>query len=638
MKWISKAKFALVAVLLTTAVVVLAQPQTWRINLTNVDIKQFITQVAQITGKTFVIDPRIKGNVTVVSTASLDKDGVYELFLSVLRVHNFGASPAGNIIRIVQNTVVKQSGGARGELSELPAEEIVTRVISAQNVDSAELVKILRPMVPQYAALAAVAHPNVVIISDHVDNIQRLMRIIGQIDVANEDEFVMRPLLHAWVGSVVAILEKVAPDAIGRNATGPQSIRVIANERNNSLILRGKPRPVAAVMELIDKLDLPATTTGATRVIYLAHADAVKVAEILNGLVSDQPGGEDSAPQETSIQADESLNAIVVRSDPSTMNEILDIVGKLDVRRTQVLIEAAIAEISIDDLFALGVEMAAVDARGQSVPAVTTTLSGIIGALLGNAIPEDDGDGTDGIGLIRGAISPTIAVAKLDADGISFAAVLNALATNAAADLLSSPSVLTLDNQEARILVGQEVPFRTGSFTTTSDGASNPFTTIQRENVGIELTVTPHVHEGSAVRLEVHSLVESVLDTGLAIGEAGAADLITNKREIETTILVDDGQTIVLGGLIQDDIREVRKKVPLLGDIPLLGYLFRNTSITRSKRNLLVFLRPTVIRTEQDVQRTTQRMYERIWEVQIESRGTAKTQTVDDLYEGRTEE
>jgi len=618
--------FLFVGITLSMAGMVCAQEQTWKINIKNADIREFVAQVAEITGKTFVIDPRLKGDITVISSTSMDTDAIYALFLSVLRVHNFTASPSGNVIRIQQTATGKQTPGPGGSLANVAPEELVTRVIAAQNVESSELVKILRPLMPQYGGLAAVAKPNVVIVSDHADNIIRLMRIIEQIDIADEEDIVVVPLKEAWVGTMVALLEKVAPDQLGRNSTGPQRIQIIANERNNSLVIRGKPKPIAEILKLIDKLDQPATTIGATQVIYLKHADAIKVTEILNGLISDRPATDESGASSTSIQADESLNAIIVRSDPGTMNEILGILDYLDVRRTQVVIEAAIVEVTLSDTSAIGVEMAAVDESGNSVPLVTTTLDGVINALLGSII-GDDGE-LDVLTGLASLSSPTFAVAKINPGGISFAAIVRALATSSDANLLSSPYIQTLDNQEAKIVVGNEVPFRTGSFTTTGDGSSNPFTTIQREDVGLQLTVTPHVHEGSSVRLEILLEITSVVDT--PIGDDGFSDVVTSKRTIETTILAEDRQTIVLGGLIQDDITDTDKRVPLLGDIPLLGRLFRSTTKSHTKRNLLIFLRPTVIRTKEDADAITDQKYRGIWEVEI----TSTDANPDQLFQG----
>ena len=612
--------------------------QTWKINLKNADIREFITQVSTITGTTFVVDPRVKGNVTVVSDRNLDTDAVYALFLSVLRVHGFGASRTGDVVRIVQSATVKQSGAPVNDDDASLTEEVVTRVISARNVAAAELVKILRPMIPQYGHIAAVPQANVVIISDHADNIGRLLTIIRQVDVADEDEVVVIALEQAWVGSVVAILEQVAPDQIGKSAEGPQRVLVIGNDRNNTLVLRGKSAPIAEVRSLIEQLDQPATSSGSTRVFQLNHSDATRTAEILNGILIEPRGRSDNTKSENiSIQADMSLNAIVVRADPSTMSEIQEILRQLDIRRAQVLIEAAIVEVSVDETSAIGIEAGVADAGGDSVPFASTTLNGIISSLLSSISATVDDGKIDPVQGIASVSSPTLAVARLDPDGVSFGAILNAIAINTSADLLSTPSILTLDNEQANILAGQTVPFRTGSFTSTNNGASNPFTTIQREDVGIELTVTPHIHDDSSIRLEVFQTVENVVNTGLEIGEAGFSDVVTNKRSIETTILADDRQTIVLGGLIQDDLRATRKKVPLLGSIPFLGRLFQNRSTTRTKRHLLVFLRPTIQRTREEVADTTERKYQGIWQVQIESRESASENEpkIEQIYDGR---
>lgn len=604
--------------------------QTWKINIKNADLNEFVAQVAQITGKTFVVDPRIKGNVTVLSDAPMTADAVYELFLSVLRVHNWTAVPSGGVIRIQQTATAKQSPGVSGALSDIAPEELVTRVVSAQNVASAELVKILRPLIPQYGHIAAVDNPNVVIISDHADNITRMMELIEQVDISDEEDVVMVPLKEAWVGNVVAMLERVAPDQLGRGAAGPQRIQVIANERNNSLVLRGKPRPIREILKLIDKLDQPGTATAGAQVIYLKYADATKVAELLEGLVSERAGGEEAAPQEqVMIRADESLNAIVVRADPSVMDEITSILDDLDIRRTQVLIEAAIVEVSVSNDRRIGVEMAAADADGNTVPLVSTSLDGVISSLLGNIVGEDgEVDVLSGLASIS---SPTLAAARIDAGGVSFGAVVRALATHSDANLLSAPSILTLDNQEAKIVVGNEVPFRTGSFTTTGDGSDNPFTTINREDVGLQLTVTPQIHDDLAVSMEVTLEITNVVDS--AIGAEAFSDVVTSKRTVENTILADDKQTIVLGGLIQDDINDTVRKVPLLGDVPVLGHLFRSTNKNRIKRNLLVFLRPTVIRNKEEADAATNRKYDDVWEVEIRSRGDELAP--EELFRGR---
>ena len=609
-----------------------SQEPTWKINTAkNIDIHQFINQISSITGKTFVVDPKLRGQVTVISDAPLDKDGVYELFLSVLRLQNYTAVPSGNLVKIQQSATGKQAPGLSGDLESLAPEGLVTRVIRAQNVEATELVKILRPLIPQYGHIGAVVKSNILIISDHADNVARLKKLVKEIDIADEEEVMMLPLKEAWVGNVVALLEKLAPEQIGKGATGPQKVQIIANERNNSLVMKGNKRPLTEVIRLVEKLDKPATTADSTQVIILKYADATEAANILNALITGRRKTEESEQQseETIIQADPSLNAVVVRTDPGTMGEILDIVEKLDIRRPQVLIEAAIVEVSIDESKKIGIEMAGADAREGSVPLISTSLEGVIGSLIGGLLPEGESDQVNVLSGLASVSSPTLAAAKIDRDAISFGAVVSALATNSDANLLSTPSILTLDNQEARILVGREVPFRTGSFTTTGDGTSNPFNTVQREDVGVELTVTPHVHNGSEVRLEVAQQITNVINT--PVGGNAFADVVTSKRTIETTILAEDRQTIVLGGLIQDDINISNNRVPFVGDIPLFGNLFKARGKQQVKTNLLVFLRPTVLRTQDDAEDLSASKYNSIWEVEIES---TNHQSFDDLFKG----
>ena len=512
----------------------------------------------------------------------------------------------------------------------------MTEVIAVQNTASSELLKLLRPLIPQYGHIGSVTTPNVVIISDHADNILRLKKLIREIDVADEDEVVMVPLQEAWVGSVASILEKVAPDQIGSSAKGPNRVQVIANERNNSLVLRGKPRPIADVIKIIDKLDRPATTTDATQVVLLSHADAENISKILSDVVAKGAVGKNDAQQEVTIAADTTLNAIVVKADPGAMSEILTLLEKLDTPRAQVMIEAAIVEVTMGASSSLGVEMAGGDQRGNSAPLVSTSLNGVISGLLAGAITDGDSriDVLEGLATLT---SPTLAGARINTEGVSFGAIVNAIANNSDANLLSTPSILTLDNQEAKILVGREVPFRTGSFSTTGDGTSNPFTTVNRQDVGVELVVTPHVFENNDVRMEVSQNITNVLNT--TVGGTAFADVVTSKRTIETTVLAANGQTIVLGGLIQDDINNTNNRVPVLGKIPLLGALFRSTSKERTKTNLLVFLRPTILQSTENSTQLSLDRYQQIWELdQGDGTQPASVDSLDDLFNGKRPE
>lgn len=613
-----------------------AGQETWQMATKGANIQEFVAQVARITGKTFIVDPKLKGQVTVISDTPLGKDGVYALFLSVLRLQNYTAVPSGDVIRIQQSATGKQTPGVLGRPEAAAPEELMTEVIAVQNTASDELLKLLRPLIPQYGHIGSVTNPNVVIISDHADNILRLKKLIREIDVADEDEVVMVPLQEAWVGNVAAILEKVAPDQIGSAAKGPTKVQVIANERNNSLVLRGKPRPIAEVMKIIDKLDRPATTTDSTQVVLLSHADAENISKILTSVVGQSSKASKEANQDVTIAADTTLNAIVVKADPGTMSEILSLLEKLDTPRAQVMIEAAIVEVAIDEGSSLGVEMAAGDEGGDSVPLVSTSLNGVISTLLAGTISPDNSQ----ISVINGLssiTSPTLAGAKIDTEGVSFGAVVNALANNSDANLLSTPSILTLDNQEAKILVGREVPFRTGSFSTTGDGTSNPFTTVNRQDVGIELVVTPHVFENNDVRMEILQKITNVINT--PVGGSAFADVVTSKRTIETTVLAADGQTIVLGGLIQDDINSTNVRVPVLGKIPLLGALFRSTTQDRTKTNLLVFLRPTILQSTENSTQLSLERYQQIWELdQPKNSQPASVNDLDGLYSGHRPE
>jgi len=607
-----------------------ASQENWKINLKNADIREFVTQVSAITGKSFIVDPRVKGNVTVISNTSMDTPAVYELFLAVLRVHGFAAVPSGNVVRIVQQVLAKQSGNPQDFSTENPGEELVTQVLSVKNTDSNELVKILRPLIPQYGHIAGLSEPNALIISDHAENIARLTQIINRIDIADNSTTRIIRLQNAWIEDVVSLLEQLAPEQMGKGAKGPNRVMVVASERTNSLIIKGEPETLDKVARLVGELDVPANRGGTIQVVRLAHSDAVQLAEILKNLISDK-SPKDSASQAiaTSIQADESLNALVIRADPATMAELKEIIARLDIRRLQVLIEAAIVEVTSDFTRTLGTELAIGDVSGSALPVGVTAPSGTLASVLANLAA---GDGQLSSVPDLGS-TPLLAAAKRSS-GVNFGVIVRALSANSDVNLLSTPSITTMDNEQAKIVVGQNVPFRTGSTTSGSNGASNPFTTIQREDVGLTLEVTPHVHDGALVRLEIHQEVSEVDKTSLAsIGSDGSADLITNKRTIDTTVLADDREVIILGGLIRDKITDVSSGVPLLKDIPILGRLFKSSNKIREKQNLLVFLRPTVLATKEDVKDMSKRKYSGIWEVQIEGRDPLDA--ISDLFDGK---
>ncbi|MFT4719508.1 MAG: general secretion pathway protein D [Candidatus Azotimanducaceae bacterium] len=608
-----------------------ASQDNWKINLKNADIREFVTQVSAITGKSFIIDPRVKGNVTVISNTSMDTPAVYELFLSVLRVHGFAAVPSGNVVRIVQQVLAKQSSNPNDFTVDSRGEELITRVLTVKNTDSNELVKILRPLIPQYGHIAGLVEPNALIISDHAENIKRLAEIVARIDVADNSTTRIIQLKEAWIEDIVSLLEQLAPEQMGKSAKGPNRITVVASERTNSLILKGEPDTLNKVEALVRELDVRANRGGTIQVVRLAHSDATELADILKNLVADKDKGEQSGQEvTTSIQADASLNALVIRADPTTMAELKEIISRLDVRRLQVLIEAAIVEVTSDFTRTLGTELAVADTTGKLLPIGLTAPSGTLASVLANLA---GGDGTLTSVPDLGS-SPLIGGAKVNVDGINFAVIVRALSANTDVNLLSTPSITTMDNEEAKIVVGQNVPFRTGSTNAGNNGTNNPFTTIQREDVGLTLEVTPHVHDGSLIRLEIHQEVSEVDQTSISsIGTDGSADLITNKRTIDTTVLADDREIIILGGLIRDKVTEVNSRVPILGDIPILGHLFKSSNKIREKQNLLVFLRPTVLSSKEEVRDETLRKYSGIWEVEIEGRDPA--QSLIDLFDAK---
>lgn len=599
------------------------QDETWRLNLKDADIRAFVTQVADITGYSFVVDPRVKGKVTVLSSAPMNRNEIYDLFLAVLNVHGFTAIPGEEVIKVVQQVDAKQSAEALGRFPSVPSEQLITRVIQIDNANALELVPILRPLVAKYGHLAGVAAANALIISDHSSNIQRIEQIVRELDSPSKYEVEVIKLQEAWVGDMVVLLQELAPDELGRggNDSAARKYSVTADERSNRLILRGDESFRNKMRGLISQLDQPSASGGATKVIRLKHADAKNLTEILKGVMGELAkesgtggtagGGATSRPQGNfAVFADEGLNALVVRGEPSLMQEAEEIVAALDVRRAQVLIEAAIVEISDELGQDLGVQLAVGDESGSSTPVMGTNF-GNIGRSLGDVL---------GAILSDTVISPalggaTVGAGQRNENGVSWGVLLQALSTSAAANLLSTPSIITLDNQESEIIVGQNVPFRTGQSTVTGDGTTNPFTTIERRDIGLTLKVTPTISADGLVRLVVEQTTESVADS-----IEDASDIVTNKREIKTTVLADDGETIVLGGLTREDYQVNISKVPLLGDIPYLGRLFSSKSERKIKRNLMVFLRPKIMFGKSEAVAVTSDKFNRLWNVNLDMR------------------
>ncbi len=600
----------LIAMLLMAGMAMpLQAEESWQINLKDADIEAFISQVADITGKSFVLDPRVKGKVSVLSSEPMNQEGVYELFLSVLQIHGLAAVPAGDVTLVIQQNDVKQAGRSLEERAAVDSQELLTKVIMIKNTPALDLVPILRPLVAKYGHLAGVKSANALIISDHAININRIEEIIDRLDRSGSEELEVVQLKEAWVGNVVTMLQSLDPSKVSQGNTDNNntagSIRVVADERSNRLIIKGEKTARERIRGLIEQLDQPSYFSGSAQVIRLQYADATKLAEMLKNLMGEASGSGDEAKVkgDIGIHADEDLNALVVRAEPSILKEVQELVNSLDVRRAQVLIESAIIEVTGDTSDALGVQWV----RGDLDSPVAGTNFNNAGpglATIATGVATGDYASAVGQGLTIGGF-------KESGGDIDFGVIIQALKSNSSTNLLSTPSIMTLDNQEAEIVVGQNVPFVTGQ--TASSTNTNPFTTIDRQDVGVTLKVIPHIHDGEAIRLEVEATAESVSNTTVA----GSADLITNKRSIKTMILSDDGETIVLGGLIRDDVREVVSKVPLLGDIPLLGWLFRSKSVNQVKSNLMVFLRPTIVGDGGKAKDLTREKFNGIWEFTV---------------------
>jgi len=591
-----------------------SETQKWKVNLKDADIRAFITQISDITGYSFVVDPRVKGKVTVISNVSMDKNAIYEMFLSVLQVHGYTAIPSQDVIKIVQQNSAKQSAVNLKLYKQIPAQQLVTRVIKVNNANALELVPILRPMVARYGHLAGVASANALIISDELDNILRISRIVKKLDTPSHSGLEVVQLKEAWVGNMVKLLEELAPAELGKSSikASARKYSVVADERSNRLIIRGDKQFRKKIKQLIEKLDQPAATSGSTKVIKLKYADAKKLAKMLKGLMGDivsdtkSNKGPKNKKIVANVYADVSMNALVIRAAPSVMREVERIVAQLDQRQPQVMIEAAIVEIADNNSKGLGIQWGLFDKNG-TVPGLSTNFSEV--GLSAAQVLTSIGAGTPIPPAVGGA---SLVLGKSNKGGVSWGALIQALASSSNINLLSTPKIITMDNQEASIIVGQNIPIKTGQSTSTGNGLSNPFTTISRQDVGVKLKVTPSISEGSTVKLKIKQEISSVEK-----GISSTSGIITNKREIKTTVLANDGETIVLGGLITDDVTEKQSKVPLLGDIPYLGTLFRSSETVHSKRNLLVFLRPTILRNKMDDLKVTQRKFNELWKLNL---------------------
>ena len=590
-------------------------------NYREADIRTIVEAVSEVTGKNFVIDPRVKAQVTMLSSSPMSPAAFYETFLSILQVHGFVAVPAGNVIKILPDANARQVPGSPIGAS---GDQIVTHTVMLRNVGAAQLVPILRPLIPQYGHLAAHPASNMLIISDRAANVARLRRIISRIDQAGDEEIEVIPMEHATANQIVAMLAQLSQAA--QAAGGAPPIQFIADERTNSILISGAKNARLRFRALISHLDTPNEEGGDTKVRYLNYADAADLSTKLQAQFSGTTGapgagaGGAAPTGSISIWADEDTNALIINAPPKVTRDMMAVVDKLDIRRAQVLVEAIIVEVTADKAADLGITWF-VEGVNQDNPIGITnfgsTNAGI--AQLGGALA---GGGDDTSGGLLGAINPsalpegiTLGVGRIQDSGTNFAAILSALSADAETNIISTPTIVTMDNQEAEIRVGQEVPFLTGSFSNaggSNNGSVNPFQTIQREEIGTSLKITPQINEGNGVLLQIEQETSSISQS------AGAVDLITNNRTISTSVFVDDSEILVLGGLIDDTVREKEQRVPVLGSIPVLGALFRSRSTEKLKTNLMVFIRPTILRDGVAARFETNSKYNYIRDLQLQ--------------------
>ncbi|HEX6929712.1 MAG TPA: type II secretion system secretin GspD [Gammaproteobacteria bacterium] len=595
---------------------------TITLNFVDTEIREVAASVGQIVGRNFILDPRVKGRVTVVSSQPISLDAVYETFLSVLQVHNFAAVPAGdNMIKIIPAVDARQVAGNDLPVRlDGPGDDVVTQVIEVQNVEAAQLVPILRPLVPQTGHLAAYPNGNMLIVSDRAANVERLIRIIRRMDQTSDEEVEVVHLQNASASETVRVLTALTQ---GNAQTGRPGPTLVADDRTNSILIGGDKSARLRMRALIAHLDTPLESGGNTQVIYLSYASAENLATILKGHVTETASatGEKAGTQtggysDVVILHEPDTNALVITAPPKVMRNLQNIIEKLDIRRAQVHVEAIIAEIFTDNSAELGVTWATLDESGETGPAAITNFpgSGLGIGQVGAAAGASGDNAAQALGnILSSAAGLSLGFGRIRDGDISFVGLLRALAGNSTTNILSTPSLTTMDNEEAEIKVGQEVPFLTGSFSNTgaNQGNVNPFQTIQRKEVGLSLKLTPQISDSNTIVLDIAQEVSS-----LSQGSQGAVDLITDKRTITTSVVAESGEIIVLGGLIDERVAESEQRVPLLGAIPVLGQLFRYDTSSKEKRNLMVFIKPSILRTPDDSSYFTGEKYRYIRELQ----------------------
>ncbi|MEN5124638.1 general secretion pathway protein D [Pseudomonas sp. IAP-CY TE4608] len=559
----------------------LAEAPTWQLAMSDADVREVVREVGAILDQTIILDPRVQGRITVLSNEALDREGIRRLFYSVLNAQGFAAVNDGDRLLVLPASEAK--AWANQQVEAIPA-AFTTRVFNLSGSVAADLAGLLRPLVSSSGYIGPSSSANALVVTDSAANLDRLEHLVLQLDSGQRHDHELVSLRQARADAVFPVVEAAAG--------GPDSgVRVLVDTGGNRLLILGPAKSRQRMAQLTRSLDVPAPATSQNwRVVRLQHSNAEQLAEVLgevgkrlDGTQGTNTPGVDITG-EAIVKADASQNALVLLGEPQTLASVEQIILQLDQPRAQVLIHAAIVEVSGSIEEALGVQWG-MD-KGGLKGGITYSESG---ATLADLLGKE-------------AKLPGGAALAIGSD--RFAALVSALASNSRSNLLSTPSLLTLDNQEAQILVGQNVPFKTGSYVTPGSGSENPFTTVERKDIGISLKVRPHINEGNSLRLEVEQESSEIAPS------AAENDLITNKRTLKSTILASDGEIIVIGGLIKDSVRQVERGVPLLSRIPWVGGLFRWRSDTQEKTNLMVFLRPTILRSQAERVEAGGRAYE----------------------------
>ena len=617
-------------------------PDMVTLNFVNADIEGVVKAVSEITGKNFVLDPRVKGTINIVSARPMSRALVYEVFLSALRLQGFTAVEERGRVAIVPEIDAKLHQSVTlgpQDRQRAAGDTIQTRIFKLQYESAVQMVPVLRPLIAANNTINAYANNNTLVITDYASNLARIEKIIESIDQPGGTDPIMIPLRYASALDVAQTINRLFAESAQNQASPDPSLRfsVTVDARSNSVLARsGEPSRLLRVRQLVAMLDTPTSAAGNIHVVYLKNAEAVKLAEILRAIYSGeaslaqprpaQPLGASplgQAPAQAQpqaggstpgiIQADAATNSIIITAPDAIYNNLRAALEKLDVRRAQVYVEALIAEVTADKAAELGIQWQDLTGAGKnSAQMFGGTNFGVAGQ---NIIGISQNPSSAGRGLNIGVVKGTVTIPGIGAQILNIGLLVRALETDANANCRSTPTLLTLDNEEAKIVIGQNVPFITGSYAVSAAAATpTPFQTVERKDVGLTLRIKPQISEGGAVRLQIFQEVSNVQDS------TNASGVITNKRSVESTVLVDDGQIVVIGGLIQDSVKDGLDKVPGLGDIPIIGSLFKYNTRTRSKTNLMVFLRPTLLRSAQGVNSLTNDRYDYILGQQIKAK------------------